>query len=508
MASQPAVIDDVRSQMGRDGKRAAQKTVLDARQRLTSSSGTRASFDFELMHDYAESRLNAALPMAAIVAILAIVATFWVPPVFTALWAGMVLLSILIVVLMAQRFKGSDPIKFNAGQWTTNFVAGETVLGLAWSLLALFTLVADPQTLTPVMFAMALVAVAANAVTTHTLPPATLMSTLPVTLTVSGNLIALGGTLNYTLAAVAVCGEIFFVYLARQLHASELETITHQGEKDALINELEEARHMSDEARRHAEQANIAKSQFLATMSHELRTPLNAIIGFSEVLKSELLGPHQVPQYKEYAGDIHASGQHLLNLINELLDLSRIEAGKYELNEEVVSLVDIAEDCRRMMELRAKSKSIDLVYSVGDNLPKLWGDERAIRQVVLNLLSNAIKFTPQHGKVTLVVTRSSDGGQMVSVKDNGPGIPEDEIETVLSSFGQGSLAQKTAEQGAGLGLPIVQKIMELHQGRFDLFSKLRFGTEVIATFPRARVMDALAPVVERKNRLEIYSAAG
>jgi two-component system cell cycle sensor histidine kinase PleC len=508
MASQPAVIDDVRSQMGRDGKRAAQKTVLDARQRLTSSSGTRADFDFELMHDYAQSRVNAALPMAAIVVILSVVASLWVPVVFTSLWAGLVILSLLIVVLMAQRFKAEDPAKFNASQWTTTFVAGETVYGLAWSLLALFTLVADPGTLTPVMFAMVLVSVAANAVATHTLPPATLMSTLPVTLTVSINLIALGGTLNYTLGAVAICGEIFFVYLARQLHGTELETISHQAEKDALIGELEEARHMSDEARRHAEQANIAKSQFLATMSHELRTPLNAIIGFSEVLKSELLGPHQVPQYKEYAGDIHGSGQHLLNLINELLDLSHIEAGKYELNEEVVSLVDIAEDCRRMMELRAKSKGIELVYNIGNNLPKLWGDERAIRQVVLNLLSNAIKFTPQHGKVTLVVTRSGDGGQFISVKDNGPGIPEDEIETVLSSFGQGSLAQKTAEQGAGLGLPIVQKIMELHQGRFDLFSKLRFGTEVIATFPRARVMDALAPVVEKRNRLEIFSEAG
>lgn len=508
MSSQPVVTDDVRSQMGRDGKRAAQKAVLDARQRLTSSSGTRASFDFELMHDYADSRLAAALPMAAIVIILAIVTTFWVPPVFTSLWAGVVLLSLLIVVLMAQRFKRSDPAKFNAEQWTRSFVAGETFHGLACSVLALFTLVSSPETLTPVMFAMALVAVAANAVATNALPPATLMSTLPVTATVSANLIALGGTLNYTLAAVAVCGEIFFVYLARQLHAAKLETITHQGEKDALISELEEARNMSDEARRHAEQANIAKSQFLATMSHELRTPLNAIIGFSEVLKSELLGPHQVPQYKEYAGDIHGSGQHLLNLINELLDLSRIEAGKYELNEEVVSLVDIAEDCRRMMELRAKSKGIELVFNAGNNLPRLWGDERAIRQVVLNLLSNAIKFTPQQGKVLLLVTRSSDGGQLVSVKDNGPGIPEDEIETVLSSFGQGSLAQKTAEQGAGLGLPIVQKIMELHQGRFDLFSKLRFGTEVIATFPRARVMDALAPVVEKKNRLEIYSEAG
>jgi two-component system, cell cycle sensor histidine kinase PleC len=509
MASQPAaVIDDVRSQMGRDSKRTAQKTVLDARQRLTSSSGTRADFDFELMHDYAQSRLNAALPMAAIVAILGIVASFWVPVVFTTLWAGLVILSLLIVVLMAQRFKSTDPGKFNASQWTATFVAGEMVYGLAWSLLAMFTLVAPAEALTPVMFAMVLVSVAANAITTHTLPPATLMSTLPVTLTVSGNLIALGGTLNYTLAAVAICGEIFFVYLARQMHGTELETISHQAEKDALIGELEEARHMSDEARRHAEQANIAKSQFLATMSHELRTPLNAIIGFSEVLKSELLGPHQVPQYKEYAGDIHGSGQHLLNLINELLDLSRIEAGKYELNEEVVSLVDIAEDCRRMMELRAKSKGIELIYNVGNNLPKLWGDERAIRQVILNLLSNAIKFTPQHGKVTLVVTRSGDGGQFISVKDNGPGIPEDEIETVLSSFGQGSLAQKTAEQGAGLGLPIVQKIMELHQGRFDLFSKLRFGTEVIATFPRARVMDALPPVVEKRNRLEIFSEAG
>lgn len=508
MASQPAVIDDVRSQMGRDSKRAAQKTVLDARQRLTSSSGTRADFDFELMHDYAQSRINAALPMAAIVVILSIVASLWVPVVFTSLWGGLVILSLLIVVLMARRFKTSDPTKFNASQWTTTFVAGETVYGLAWSTLALFTLVAEPTTLTPVMFAMVLVSVAANAVATHTLPPATLMSTLPVTATVSANLIALGGTLNYTLGAVAICGEIFFVYLARQLHGTELETISHQAEKDALIGELEEARHMSDEARRHAEQANIAKSQFLATMSHELRTPLNAIIGFSEVLKSELLGPHQVPQYKEYAGDIHGSGQHLLNLINELLDLSRIEAGKYELNEEVVSLVDIAEDCRRMMELRAKSKGIELVYNVGNNLPRLWGDERAIRQVVLNLLSNAIKFTPQHGRIVLVVQRSADGGQFISVKDNGPGIPEDEIETVLSSFGQGSLAQKTAEQGAGLGLPIVQKIMELHQGRFDLFSKLRFGTEVIATFPRARVMDALAPVVERKSKLEIYSQAG
>ena len=498
---------DVRSRMGREPRRDAQKTVFDARQRLTSSSGTRASFDFELLDEYANSRLSGMLALPALLLILALFASLWVPVLVAVAWAAVVILANVALVLLCRRFKRAERSKFNAGQWTTSFVAAETVYGIAWSLLALFTLTNDDPYVRVAIFAMVLVGTAANSIATRTLPGATLMSTLPATLTVAINLVVSGGTLNYALAAVTIGGEIFFVYLARQMHGSELERVEHQAEKDALIYELEEARQMSDEARRHAEQANIAKSQFLATMSHELRTPLNAIIGFSEVLKSELLGPHSVPQYKEYAGDIHSSGQHLLNLINELLDLSRIEAGKYELNEEVVSLIDIAEDCRRMMEIRAKAKGIELSVSYGNNLPRLWGDERAIRQVVLNLLSNAIKFTPQSGKVALMVTRSGDGGQMISVRDNGPGIPEEEIATVLSSFGQGSLAQKTAEQGAGLGLPIVQKIMDLHQGRFDLFSKLRFGTEVIATFPRARVMDALAPVVEKRSRLEIYSEA-
>ncbi|MCF1741802.1 sensor histidine kinase [Paradevosia shaoguanensis] len=498
---------DVRSMMGRGPRRTAQKAVFEARQRLTSSSGTLASYDYKLLADYAASRVSGALTMPVLLVILALFSSLWVPPLAAAAWAGAVIAAHFAVVFVCRRFIAADKEKFDAQRTTASFVAAETGYGIAWALVALFTLTGGGQNLAVALFAMVLVGAATNAVATRTLPAATLVSTLPAVLTVSINLVVLGGTLNYALAAVAVGGEFFFVYLARQLHGSELETVAHQAEKDALITELEEARQMSDEARRHAEQANVAKSQFLATMSHELRTPLNAIIGFSEVLKSELLGPHGVPQYKEYAGDIHASGQHLLNLINELLDLSRIEAGKYDLNEEAVQLIDIAEDCRRMVEIRAKAKGIELNFTYDDNLPKLWGDERAIRQVMLNLLSNAVKFTPQSGKIALNVARSADGGQLISVRDNGPGIPQEEIETVLSSFGQGSLAQKTAEQGAGLGLPIVQRIMELHQGRFDLFSKLRFGTEVIATFPRARVMDALAPVVERRPRLQIYSDA-
>ncbi|RDE10396.1 sensor histidine kinase [Pelagibacterium lacus] len=491
----------------REPRRTVQRAVLDARQKLTSSSGTRSTFDFELLDDYAKARLTSVVPTLLLVAILSLAAVLWIPATTVVVWASVVGVSNLGVTLISRRFRASHGKKFDPKRWTRTFVTAETVNGLAWATLPVLAISGGGQDIEVIIFAMLLVGIAANAVATRTLPSATLAATFPGTVSVAIMLTLSGGTLNYAMSVVVIGAFFFFLFLTRQLHKSEIVNLEHQWEKDALILELQEARTMSDEARREAEQASIAKSRFLATMSHELRTPLNAIIGFSEVLKSELLGPHGVAQYKEYAGDIHASGQHLLNLINELLDLSRIEAGKYDLTEEAISLIDIADDCRRMLDIRARTKSIDLHFEAPDSLAKIWGDERSVRQVVLNLLSNAIKFTPQSGKIVLSVGRSPDGGQFISVIDNGPGIPEDEIETVLSSFGQGSLAHKTAEQGAGLGLPIVQRIMELHQGRFDLFSKLRFGTEVIATFPRARVMEGMAPVVETRNRLEIYSEA-
>jgi two-component system cell cycle sensor histidine kinase PleC len=272
-----------------------------------------------------------------------------------------------------------------------------------------------------------------------------------------------------------------------------------RAEKDRLIQELEDAKAQSDEARGRAEAANVAKSRFLATMSHELRTPLNAILGFSEVMKAEILGPMPNTTYKEYASDIHASGQHLLNLINEILDLSRIEAGRFELKEESISFAYTVEDCVRLMNLRAGSKGVTIKESYEEGMPTVWADERAIRQIALNLLSNAVKFTPAGGAIYVKVGWTAGGGQYLSVRDTGPGIPEDEIPTVLSSFGQGSNALKTAEQGAGLGLPIVRGMVDLHGGTFTFKSKLRVGTEVIVTFPAERVMQALPAVPQAQN---------
>jgi two-component system cell cycle sensor histidine kinase PleC len=329
-----------------------------------------------------------------------------------------------------------------------------------------------------------------------TLPIAAMAATAPVTAAIALNFI-MGGTFdNYALALLAVAAEAYFALLAHQLHSTTLATLEARAEKDALIGELEQAKAISDEARHRAESANVAKSRFLAQMSHELRTPLNAILGFSEVMKSEIFGVHTVSVYKEYSGDIHNSGVHLLNLINEILDLSRIEAGRYELNEEAVSLLHVVADCHHLLKLRASSRGITIHEVFEKGMPRIWGDERATRQVVLNLISNSIKFTPQGGEIWLKVGWTASGGQYLSVKDNGSGIAEDEIPIVLASFGQGSNSIKSAEQGAGLGLPIAKNLVDLHGGTFTLKSKVRIGTEVVITFPPERVVSGLAPIAE------------
>jgi PAS domain S-box-containing protein len=241
-----------------------------------------------------------------------------------------------------------------------------------------------------------------------------------------------------------------------------------------------------------AEYANKAKSQFLATMSHELRTPLNAILGFSEVLKTEMLGPIGRPKYLEYAQDIHESGQHLLDLINDILDLAKLEAGKLDLNETDVSLAHIAERCVTLVRERAAQGKVSLQIQVPEGLPPMRGDERALRQVLLNFLSNAVKFTPAGGTVTIRANFDVVRGFALSVSDTGIGMSQKEIEIAFRPFGQIDSALSRNHEGTGLGLPITRELVRLHGGDVNIVSAPNCGTTVTARFPAARAMLAAA----------------
>src|SRR6201993_2517094 len=464
----------------------------EARDRLTSTSGTRPAFDQELLRQYAQTRISASYVVMLLVVATGLLFGFWMQSISTAAWTIGMLCIHAAIMRNCYRFLAEAQTPATIRKWRTRFVLLDLLYGLCW--MAILTHPAlDVVSDTVMMFLMLLV-VAVSSMLAANLPVAALAATVPVTVAIALNFVLSGKFDNYVLAALAVAAEGYFALLAHRLHSTTLATLEARAEKDALIGELEQAKSISDEARHRAESANVAKSRFLAQMSHELRTPLNAILGFSEVMKSEIFGAHAVPVYKEYSADIHNSGVHLLNLINEILDLSRIEAGRYELNEEAVSLNRVVEDCHHLLKLRAGNRGITIHEMFEPDLPRLWADERAVRQICLNLLSNAIKFTPQSGEIWLKVGWTASGGQYMSVKDTGPGIPEEEIPVVLASFGQGSNSIKSAEQGAGLGLPIVKNLIDLHGGTFALRSKLREGTEVIVTFPPERVMSALEPI--------------
>lgn len=241
-----------------------------------------------------------------------------------------------------------------------------------------------------------------------------------------------------------------------------------------------------DAARREAERSNRAKSQFLAQMSHELRTPLNAVLGFSELLLSETFGPLGNPRYLEYAADIRDSGSHLLSLINDILDLSRIETGQMVLAEEAVDVGAAVAQALRMIAPRAAQAGVRLSGDVPDDLPYLMGDQRAMLQMLLNLLGNAVKFTPENGEAMVSAMLLPDGGVGLMVADTGSGIPESELDRILKPFERADTPDVRRTEGTGLGLPIVKRLAERHGGRLELTSEAEVGTTAILIFPARR----------------------
>jgi len=269
-----------------------------------------------------------------------------------------------------------------------------------------------------------------------------------------------------------------------QRYASDYVRIS---EHSAAEESLRRGKEQAERAAEKAEAANRAKSEFLANMSHELRTPLNAIIGFSEMMKDGVMGPLQNAVYEGYSEDIHRSARHLLDVINDVLDLSKIEFGKADLQEEDFDLDDAIRSCIRLIHERAQRGQLTVDYKPGVTPPRLRADGRRIRQVLLNLLSNAVKFTPPGGRITVHVINAEGGGVVIAVVDTGIGIKAADMDKVMAPFGQADTGLDRKYEGTGLGLPLSKAFAEMHDGRLFLESKPGAGTAACLFLPSVRV---------------------
>jgi two-component system cell cycle sensor histidine kinase PleC len=498
MTQQARSSDLGRERSARSSRHRASQDLKAARLKLTRGTAT-PEVDYEMLAMFVRNERSAAPTLWALAFIFSLASMFWAPKSEATLWLLIVVGAKMGLLEICRRFSALDPSDVDVRIWRKRFILAETISGIAWAGFALVGMFSNPAGETAsashvFLFASLMVVLAIRMTFASPVLSVLYVGTLPMTFAVVVRLVTIGDPFSLALAAMATGVHAYFLTLAKGLNSTARAMIEYRAQKDLLISELEEEKLMSDEARRRAESANKAKSRFLATMSHELRTPLNAIMGFSEVMRDQVMGPLENPQYREYSKNIHDSGQHLLNLINEILDLSRIEAGKYDLSEDAIHLADVADDCYRLLRLRVQAKGLEVVEHYEPNLPQIWADQRAMRQICLNLMSNALKFTPRGGRIVLTASSLGDGGQCFSVRDNGPGIPSDEIPKVLQAFGQGSLAHETAEGGTGLGLPIVKNLIELHGGTLELKSELRKGTEAIVTLPKTRVLTSVPPL--------------
>ena len=273
-----------------------------------------------------------------------------------------------------------------------------------------------------------------------------------------------------TLCGALVSGGLLVVALVRQIRRAEAAEAKARREGDKAV------------------EADQAKSEFLAHMSHELRTPLNAIVGFTEAIKHELMGPLGNDRYRTYIASIHDSAMLLVRLVGDILDLSKIEAGKYELNERSLDLAEVARGSIRMCLPQAESDGLTVDADFAAGLPQLYGDPDVLRQIVLNLLSNAIKFTPPGGRVSVSLAMNAGGAMVLAVSDSGIGIAKADLELALAPFGQVANVMTRSYAGTGLGLPLAKSLVELHDGTMEIDSALGEGTRVTVTLPPSRLI--------------------
>jgi two-component system cell cycle sensor histidine kinase PleC len=298
--------------------------------------------------------------------------------------------------------------------------------------------------------------------------------------------IVMSGTINYIWVALTSLFAMGMSANMRSNFETACKMLSLQDERSGMIANLRAAKKESDIARDRAEKASRAKSQFLANMSHELRTPMNAILGFSEMIETNQV----LDQAKctEYAHIINQSGQHLLGLINDILDLAKIESGTMQLRESRVALPHVVDECIQLLGAKAYTSGLALISDLPASLPDVQADERALRQIIINLLSNALKFTPTGGQVQVFAEIRPDNSVALGVRDTGVGIAAEDQKHVFENFGQGRHDVVTLDKGTGLGLPIVKGLIEAHGGRVEMQSAVGSGTCVTVIIPESRVV--------------------
>lgn len=283
-------------------------------------------------------------------------------------------------------------------------------------------------------------------------------------------------------------GEQHVVRITKFPIHNEKGEISKIGSVSVDLTEQIQIQEELEAANKRLNEANRAKSEFLAHMSHELRTPLNSVIGFSEMIHTQILGPIENPTYVQYGGYIQQSASHLLDVINDILDISKIEAGELALDEEPINLSNLVSDAMTLASLRAVEKNLEVTADIPSDLPQLSADERMIKQVIVNLLSNAIKFTPDGGAVTVAAKCDPDRQILLSVRDTGIGIAEKDIPRALQPFEQVRRSAKLSHGGTGLGLSLSKKLVELHGAELFISSELGVGTTVTMMFPANRTI--------------------
>ncbi len=289
-------------------------------------------------------------------------------------------------------------------------------------------------------------------------------------------------------AAVAVASGELKTQVETLPHGSPRELHSLSAAFNVMVDQLREREEQLQATKDEAVAADRAKTNFLANMSHELRTPLNAIIGFSEMIKLETFGPIGAAQYAEYVKHINSSGNHLLRVINDVLDMSKIEAGHLQPSYSEIDMTEVADTCITFFSERADKGRVELKARIGDNLPRIFADDRMVKQIILNLLSNAIKFTPEAGLVELLIDADVQQGCIIRVRDNGIGMDPAKLDVVMQPFGQVDARLVRKYEGTGLGLPLVKSMVDMHGGTLDFDTALEQGTTVTITLPLGRIV--------------------